>query len=155
MDWFRFLNQFETEIDQQDYINPVIKYSYLKEFLLPHVRKLVDSLPFSSEGYSRTKTILQVKFGKPTVVANAHIKFIIYLPVVFGSHSNKVHHFYEKLMPSLQALEKMRKLNEINGFVRNTLDKLPRTRAGLVMLDDSWQDWGFCELAEALREIQK
>ena len=58
-------------------------------------------------------------------------------------------------MPSLQALEKMRKLNEINGFVRNTLDKLPRTRADLVMLDDSWQDWGFCELAEALREIQK
>ena len=45
-DWFRFWNQFETEIDQQDNITPVTKYSYLKEFLLPHVQKLVDSLPF-------------------------------------------------------------------------------------------------------------
>ena len=152
LDWFRFWNQFETEIDQQDHISPVTKYSYLKEFLLPHVRKLVDSLPFTSEGYSRAKAILQAKFGKPTVVANAHINCIISLPIVFGSHPNKVHDFYEKLMSSVQALETMRKLNEIKGYVRNTLDKLPGIRADLVRLDDSWQDWGFCELVEALRK---
>ena len=110
LDWFRFWNQFETEIDQQDHISPVTKYSYLKEFLLPHVRKLVDSLPFTSEGYSRVKAILQAKFGKPTAVANTHVNCIISLPIVFGSHPNKVHDFYEKLMPSVQALETMRKL---------------------------------------------
>ena len=152
MDGFSFWNQFETGIGQQDHISPVTKYSYLKEFLLPHVRKLVDSLPFTSEGYSRAKTILQAKFGKPTVVANAHINCIISLPIVFGSHPNKVHDFYEKLMSSVQALETMRKLNEIKGYVRNTLDKLPGIRADLVRLDDSWQDWGFCELVEALRK---
>ena len=32
------------------------------------------------------------------------------------------------------------------------MDKLPGIRADLVRLDDSWQDWGFCELAEALRK---
>ena len=77
LDWCRFWNQFETEIDQQDYIIPVTKYSYLKEFSLPHVCKLVNSLPFTSEGYSRAKAVLQAKFGKPTVVADAHIKCII------------------------------------------------------------------------------
>ena len=35
LDWFRFWNQFETEIDQQDHISPVTKYSYLKEFYYP------------------------------------------------------------------------------------------------------------------------
>ena len=54
-------------------------------------------------------------------------------------------------MSSVQAMETMRKLNEINGYVRNTLDKLPGSRADLVRLDDSWQGWGFCELVEALR----
>ena len=56
LDGFTFWNQFDTGIDQQDHISPVTKYSYLKEFLLPrlpHVRKLVDSLPFTSDGYSR------------------------------------------------------------------------------------------------------
>ena len=71
---------------------------------------------------------------------------------VFGSHPNKVHDYYEKLMSSVQALETMRKLNEIKGYVRNALDKLPGIRADLVRLDDSWQDWGFCELVEALRK---
>ena len=52
---------------------------------------------------------------------------------------------------SVQALETMTKLNEIKGYIRNTLDKLPGIRAGLVRLDDSWQDWRLCELAEALR----
>ena len=46
----------------------------------------------------------------------------------------------------------MRKFNEIKGYVRNTLDKLPGIRADLVRLDDSWQDWRFCELVEALRK---
>ena len=55
-------------------------------------------------------------------------------------------------MPSVQALETMRKLNEIKHYVRNTSDKLPGIRADLVRLDDNWQDWGFCELVEALRK---
>ena len=55
-------------------------------------------------------------------------------------------------MSSVQALEIMRKLNEIKGYARNTLDKFPGIRADLVRLDDSWQDWGFCELVEAMRK---
>ena len=55
-------------------------------------------------------------------------------------------------MPRVEALETIRKLNEIKSYVRNTLEKLPGIRADLVRLDDSWQDWGFCELVEALRK---
>ena len=32
LDWFRFWNQFESEIDKAE-IDPVSKFSYLKEFL--------------------------------------------------------------------------------------------------------------------------
>ena len=34
LDWFRFWNQFETEIDQVQ-ISPIKKFSYLKELLFP------------------------------------------------------------------------------------------------------------------------
>ena len=34
LDWFRFWNQFETEIDQFQ-ISPIKKFSYLKELLFP------------------------------------------------------------------------------------------------------------------------
>ena len=140
LDWFRFWNQFESDRSTGSH-KSCYKIFISEGVLLPHVRKLVDSFPFTSEGYSRAKAILQAKFGKTTVVANEHINCIISLPIVFGSHPNKVHDFYEKLMSSVQALEAMRKLNEIKGYVRNTLDKLPGIRADLVRLDDNWQDW--------------
>ena len=73
MDWFRFWNQFETDIDKQD-ISPVHKFSYLKQFLFPQIRKLIDGLLFTPESYSRAKSILVSTYGKPAVVANAHIK---------------------------------------------------------------------------------
>ena len=151
LDWFRFWNQFETEVDKQD-ISPVTKFSYLKEFLIPHVRRSIDGLPFTSEGYARAKSILLGKFGKPSIVANAHIKCITSLPVVKGSHPNPIHDFYEKLSLSVQALDTMKKVGEINGYVRITLDKLPGIRADLVRLDDDWQEWGFNQFLEALRK---
>ena len=54
-------------------------------------------------------------------------------------------------MSNVQALETMRKLNEIRGYVRHTLDKLPGISADLVRLDDSWQDWEFCDVVKTLR----
>ena len=36
--WFQFWNQFENEIVEAD-INPVSKFSYLKELLMPNIRK--------------------------------------------------------------------------------------------------------------------
>ena len=54
-------------------------------------------------------------------------------------------------MSRVQALKTVRKLNERKDYVKNTL-QLPGIRAGLVRLNESWQDWGFCELVEALRK---
>ena len=88
------------EIDKQD-ISPVTKFSYLNGFLFPQVRKLIDGLPFTPEGYSRAKSILVSTYGKPTVVANAHIKCITSLPIITGTHPNRVHEFYEKLIVSI------------------------------------------------------
>ena len=72
LDWFHFWNQFETDIKKQD-ISPVTKFPYLKEFLFPQVQKLIEGLQITPEGYSSAKSILVSTYGKPTVVANAHI----------------------------------------------------------------------------------
>ena len=91
-------------------------------------------------------------YGKLTVVANAHIMCITFLPIITGTHRNRVHEFYEKLIISTQTRDTMNKLKDIKGYVKITLDKLPGIRAGLVRLDDDWQDWGFSQLVEVLRK---
>ena len=53
-------------------------------------------------------------------------------------------------MTSVQALESMRKLGEINGLTGATLD-IEGIRADLVRTNDSWQERGFPQLVDALR----
>ena len=147
LDWFRFWNQFETEIDKVE-ISAISKFPYLKEFLVPKLRALIDGLPFTPEGYARTKSILLAKFGKPSETAAAHIQCITSLPVVSNSNPNKIHKFYEKLIVSVRALDAMHKLKDIKGYVRLTLNKLPLIRTDLVRLDDEWKEWDFPKLLE-------
>ncbi len=150
-DWLRFWNQFQSGIDETD-IGQVTKFSYLKELLDPKVRACVDGLPFTTEGYERAKNILKSKYGKDSKVINAYVQNIIGLPTVTGSQPNKIHEFYETLVTSVQSLETLGKLTQVSGYVRMTLDKLEGIRSNLVRTDDSWQEWKFPHLVEALRK---
>ena len=151
IDWQRFWSQFETEIDNSD-VAQVTKFSYLKESLLPKVRLTIDGLPLTTEGYERAKQILRARYGKPSEVANAHIQKIISLCTIHGTQPGKIIEFFEKLVTSVQTLETMGRLREVNGYARTTLDKLPGIRADLVRTDDDWQEWEFPQFLEALRK---
>ena len=65
------------------------------------------------------------------------------LPQINNANPQKVHGLSEKLLCSMQALDTMGKIKEINGYVRITLDKLRGIRVDLVRSDDNWQDLKF------------
>ncbi len=133
LDWFRFWNQYEAEIDKAK-IDSVTKFSYLKELLVPKFRAKIEGLPFTPEGYERAKNILKTTYGKITEVVNAYIQNITSLPTIKGGNAVKIHEFYGKLLTSVQALESLGKLKEINGFARATLDKLEGIRSDWYVL---------------------
>ena len=56
LDWIRFWNQFETEIDKAK-LSQVAKFSYLKKLVVPSVRASIDGLSFPTEAYERAKHI--------------------------------------------------------------------------------------------------
>ena len=62
IDWFRFWNQHETQIDKTG-LSPISKFSYLKELLGPKARVIIDGLPFTTEEYERAKVILKSSLG--------------------------------------------------------------------------------------------
>ena len=100
------------------------------------MRLLTDGVPFTSDGYLRSKSILLGKFGKSNEFAATHIQCITSAAVIQNSHLNRIHDFYEKLVISAQSLDTMNKLEEINGYARLTLDTLPDIRADLVRVDE-------------------
>ena len=66
-DWIRFWGQFEAQIDKST-VDPVTKFSYLKDLVEVKVRKLIDGLPFTEEGYNKAKDILRKRYGQTSEV---------------------------------------------------------------------------------------
>ncbi len=148
-DWTRFWNQFSETIDKTDIPN-VTKFAYLRELLETNVRKTVEALPFTSEGYTRAKNILEEKYGKKCEIIKAYTKQILELPVIPNVSIKEIHEFYDTLMYAVQSLETMGGLQQVNGNVALTLEKLPGIRGDLTRTDPDWESWDFIKLVEAL-----
>ena len=55
-------------------------------------------------------------------------------------------------MTSVESLDTMGKLKEINGYVRIYIDKLPGIRADLARIDSDWHNW---DLGEFVGQLQQ
>ena len=69
-DWPRFWGQYSETIDKTK-VPPVTKFTYLRELLDAKVRKTVEALPHSAEGYKRAVSILKDRFGKQSEIVKA------------------------------------------------------------------------------------
>ena len=75
-DWPRFWNQFSEIIDKAN-MPSVTKFACMKSFLDNRIKRQVDGLPFTSEGYNRAKIILKGKYGKTQLSRHTLNKFLI------------------------------------------------------------------------------
>ena len=57
IDWSRFWNQFESEIDRSE-LHAVSKFSLFNRLIPPRVRVIINGLSFTNEGYTRVKKYL-------------------------------------------------------------------------------------------------
>ena len=79
MDWPRFWGQFSETIDKTN-VAAITKFSYLRELLDSKVRRTIEALPFTPEGYNRAKSILTEKYGKESEIVKAYTREIVELP---------------------------------------------------------------------------
>ena len=51
-DWYRFWGEYSECVDKTS-LAPVLKFSYLREVLDDKVKKVIEALPITPEGYNR------------------------------------------------------------------------------------------------------
>ena len=117
------------------------------------MKRVVEALPFTPEGYNRAKSILKDRFGKESEIEKAYVKEILELPHITSPSPKKIGEFYEKLSYSVQALETTKRLDQVSGNASMTHDKLPAIREDLVRTDPDWETWDFLTLTEALHQF--
>ncbi len=77
-------------------------------------------------------------------------KQILELPVIPNVNIKEIHEFYDTLMYAVQSLETMGGLQQVNGNVALTLEKLPGIRGDLTRTEPDWESWDFVKLLESL-----
>ena len=136
-DWSRFWAQFSETIDKT-IVAPITKFTYLGELVDTKVGRTIEALPFTMEGYNCARSILQDRFGKEHEIIKAYAKEILELPLVTGANPNRINEFSVKLTCCVQALQTLGKLEQVDGAVSMTLEKLPWIRGDLVRTDPEW-----------------
>ena len=133
-DWPRFWGQFSETIDKTSVV-AITRFSYLRELLDSKVRRTIEALSFTPEGYNRARSVLTEKYGKESEIVKAYTREILEVPSIPNFNQKKISEFSEKLTYCVQALENLKKLEQVNGAVLMTLDKLPSIRGDLVRTD--------------------
>ena len=106
LNWTRFWGQFTEGINKSG-MAAITKFSHLKEFVVPTVRRSIDGLPFTANGYERAKGILCERYGNSSKVEKAYVGDILDLPKISGNQPRKIHQFYDTLLYDVQSLETM------------------------------------------------
>ena len=139
-DWVRFENMFITQVDSRP-ISSEEKFGYLLESVVPKVRDRISNLKPSTMGYKMAWERLKTEYGQTRVVIRAHLDEIINLPTIRGTNHDRIQEFYDKLSNNFDALQTLGEGDKLQGFMMNTLNKLPHVKPDLVRVDYKWEEW--------------
>ena len=121
----------------------------MKELVDVKVRKLIDGLPFTGEGYARARDILKKRYGQTSEVVSAYVRAILELPSIKERDASKIHSFYETLLFNVESLQTLESLEKLDAAVRFTFDKLDVIKSELAMINEKWSEWTFMEFVHA------
>ena len=84
-------------------VPPVTKFTYLRELLDVRVRRTVETLPHSAEGYNRAVAIVTDRFGKQSETVKPCVKEIFELPETRNNFKMEDSHLFRKRDRVFQA----------------------------------------------------
>ena len=96
--------------------------------------------------------VLSKKYGIISEIIRQHGRDIKNLPYIKKTDVDQIHHFYRKLSVSVNSLKTLNKLETAEILVRETHYKAGPVKADITRIDPKWQEWGFEQLIEVLRE---
>ena len=96
LDWNRFWEQFEPEIDNTS--KPAVtKFAYLRQLLGERPKTEILGFPCTEDEYKKAKEVFKAKYGVTSEIIQAHGKQIMNLPVITSADLKQVHEFYRLL----------------------------------------------------------
>ncbi|GFW07422.1 transposon Ty3-G Gag-Pol polyprotein [Trichonephila clavipes] len=84
--WLTFWNSFETAVHNNESLNKVDKFNYLKSHLGGSALNTVDGIPISAKAYDEAVELLKNRFANPEILIQAHMNKILTLQPLKNSN---------------------------------------------------------------------
>ncbi|GFR21478.1 integrase catalytic domain-containing protein [Trichonephila clavata] len=83
--WLTFWNSFETAVHNNESLNKVDKFNYLKAHLGGSALNTVEGFPISAKAYDEAVELLRNRFANPEILIQAHMNKILSLQTLKNS----------------------------------------------------------------------
>ena len=107
--WHGFWDQFDISIHQNEFINDIDSFNYLKKYLSGPALRAISGLTLSSENYKEAVTILTERYGNHQVLISAHIDSLLKMKKVKNMENlnglRKLSTDVENCAPNLKTLK--------------------------------------------------
>lgn len=108
LEWQGFIDQFLVTVDQNESLNKVDKFVYLKRYLEGEALDVVSGLSLSADNYKEALDLLRERYGDPEVLISAHLESLLKLGKVRNSSDlvalRKLHNDVENCVRNLRSL---------------------------------------------------
>ncbi|GFR29655.1 integrase catalytic domain-containing protein [Trichonephila clavata] len=84
--WLTFWNSFETAVHNNESLNKVDKFNYLKAHLGGSALNTVEGFPISAKAYDEAVKLLKNRFANPEILIQAHMNKILSLQPLKNSN---------------------------------------------------------------------
>lgn len=120
--WLSFWNQFQSAIHDNNLLNEIDKFNYLKSLLGGNALNSVSGFSLSKENYLQAISLLKERFGRSDVVINAHMNKLLNIePVKSSMNIVALRKMYDDIEIQIRNLSS---LNVTSGSYGNLLSSV-------------------------------
>ncbi|UYV72361.1 hypothetical protein LAZ67_9002779, partial [Cordylochernes scorpioides] len=115
-EWLTFWNSFDAAIHQNNSLNPIDKFNYLKSHLGGTVLNTVEGFALSADNYEKAIKLLKDRFGREDILISRHMNNLLSMrPLKTSSDVRTFRELFDNLSVQIRSLESLNLSIDVYG----------------------------------------
>ncbi|UYV60317.1 hypothetical protein LAZ67_1000810, partial [Cordylochernes scorpioides] len=115
-EWLTFWNSFDAAIHQNNSLNPIDKFNYLKSHLGGTALNTVEGFALSADNYEKAIKLLKDRFGREDILISRHMNNLLSMrPLKTSSDVRTFRELFDNLSVHIRSLESLNVSIDVYG----------------------------------------
>ena len=152
--WTTFWDLFKSTVHENNGIQKVDKFSYLKSLLEGPAAREIQGLTLSDANYDASIDLSVKRFGKPQAIITAHMDELLKVPNCASDRSSSLRSVYDKIIVQVRGLELLDVTSDLYGtlLIPVIKSKFPSDIQLRVARESDGDTWNINDLLEIVRQ---